>query len=433
MLESLIKRGLSALLVLMMVVSMLPVSAFATESKAVVDEVYPNTENDGHTHNEVASEKIDALCEDTGLTAGTYCNLCGKTLSGRIVIDAQGHDIGTYEAKMPTFNTVGWNDYESCSRCGYTTYVEIPKLETAAIEDFETFVFYLALLEEIANLYVTEYPGNDPLNLVIKYIRTGVERYNSGSWGIMAGYEDANFAAFVAALEDELNLTASSVEEMISIGSLKKLKNLTLPNGEEADLGHMFGTMDITYHNNFSVNHADVGGWAGDLVDLLEFSDYSGISGTLDEMIAQINEKTFLQTAPDEVGGFNYLDMIGDLDALYLMKTIQENGYTFEYETSGLYMLMLEYFTPELSMEDRAEYFLQNRMDGIAVRGDLRDAIYNAYNSMWRATRISFILFSLLKLPIWRPASISRPKWLPPQMASRSFIIWQRQISPVRM
>ena len=57
-----IRRIVSMMLVLMMVVSMLPVSAFATESKAVVDEVYPNTENDGHTHNEVASEKIDALC-----------------------------------------------------------------------------------------------------------------------------------------------------------------------------------------------------------------------------------------------------------------------------------------------------------------------------------------------------------------------------------
>ena len=384
MLENLTKRGLSALLVLVMVLTMVPFSAFATEDgqAALTEEVvYPNTPDDGHEHHKVETEEVEALCEDPGMTAGSYCDLCGKTLSGRVVIPARGHSITQFEAKMPTFNTVGWEAYEDCGRCGYSTYVEIPKLETPAIEDFETFIMYLSLLEELADIYVTEYPGNDPLDLVIKYIRTGVDRYNSGSWGIMAGYEDAGFAKFVAEMEDMVNAEATSVDEMLSMGSLKNLKNFTLPNGETADIGHMFGTMDITYHNSFGENHADVGGWAGDLVDLLEFSDYMGISGTLDEMIAQINEKTFLITSPDEVGGFNNLDMIGDMDALYLMDTIEKNGYSFEYETSGLFMLMMEYFTEDLSMEDRAAYFLQNRMNGITVRGDLRDAVYSAYTT----------------------------------------------------
>ena len=282
---------------------------------------------------------------------------------------------------MPTFNTVGWEAYEDCGRCAYTTYVEIPKLEKPAIEDYETFVFYLALLEEIANLYVTENPGKDPLDLVIKYIRTGVERYNSGSWGIMAGYEDADFAKFVATLEDELNLTASSTEEMISIGSLKKLKNVTLPNGEVADLGHMFGTMDITYHNKFGENHADVGGWAGDLVDLLEFADYVGISGDVEQMVAEVTQKCFLKVPEGKVGSFSEQDMIGDLDALYLMNAVKKNGYKFEYETSGLYMMMMEYFTPELSMEDRAAFFLNSRLDGVTVRNDVREAVYNTYTT----------------------------------------------------
>ena len=414
MLENLTKRGLSALLVLIMVLSMVPFSAFAAEGDTQADEgsviaqvntepeeetepatepeateapvtvvevTYPNTEDDGHSHESVVSEKVEALCEDPGMTAGTFCSLCGKTLTGREEIPARGHSIAQYEAKMPTFNTVGWEAYEDCGRCAYSTYVEIPKLETPYIEDFETFIMYLSLIEELADIYVTENPGRDPLDLVIKYIRTGVDRYNSGSWGIMAGYEDADFAKFVAEMEDMVNSEATSVEEMLSMGSLKKLKNIVLPNGEVSDIGHMFGTMDITYHNKFGENHADVGGWTGDLVDLLEFSDYSGISGSLGEMIAQINEKTFLKTAPEEVGGFNELDMIGDMDALYLMKAIEKNGYSFVYETSGLFMLMMEYFTEDLSMEDRAEFFLKNRMDGITVRSDLREAIYNAYTT----------------------------------------------------
>ncbi len=415
MLESFTKRGLSALLVLIMVLSMVPLSAFATETEdsapldsdslisieeivtepetepeteatepalpVEIEETFPNVDGDGHTHNAVLSERIPPLCEDPGLSAGTYCSLCGVTISGRVVLDPLGHNITQYEKRLPTFNKPGWEAYESCSRCAYSTKVEIPQLETPAVEDYDTFIMYLALLEEIANLYVTENPGNDPLDLVIKYIRTGVDRYNSGSWGIMAGYEDVAFAQYVAAIEDEVNMTATSVEEMLSIGSLKNIKNFTLPNGDMVDIGHMFGTMDITYHNHFGTNHADVGGWAGDLVDLMEFSDYMGISGSLEEMIAQINEKTFLKTATGQVSGFNKLDMIGDLDALYLMKTIEKEGYSFEYETSGLFITMMMYFTPELSMEDRAAFFLKERMDGVSARSELREAVYNAYTS----------------------------------------------------
>ena len=381
-----VKRGLAALLVLIMVVSVLPFSAFAEQTVASGDRIegeYPNEVNDGHTHVAELVERIPPLCDTPGRSAGSSCGLCGMIISGCVEIDPLGHGIEQYEAQLPTFNNPGWEAYEACYRCGYTTKVEIPALERPYIEDYETFIFSLALLEEVANIYVSEVdPSQDPLDLVIKYIRTGVERYNSGSWGIMAGYENLDFAKYVAMIEDEVNLTASSTDEMISIGSLKKLKNITLPNGETTDIGHMFGTMDITYHNNFGVNHADVGGWAGDLVDLLEFSDYMKISGSLDEMIEQINEQTFLITAPEGVGGFNRLDLIGDMDALYMMKNIQQNGYSFNAdEGTGLYVTMMLYFTEELSVEDRAAFFLKNRMDGVTVRGELRNAIYNAYST----------------------------------------------------
>ena len=434
--EAFTKRGLSALLVLVMVLSMVPFSVFATDSEpqnvvqnaaqteklsraeeilAAINNVdpqeaqevwnqrdqsrekakqnllqkknsptapqFPNEEDDGHTHEPVYTEREPALCEDTGLTSGSYCALCGVTLSGREILPALGHEIVQYEAKNPTYSGVGWEAYEECTRCGYTTYKEIPMLETPAIQDFDTFMMYLMILEDIANSYMLENPGKDPVALVIKYIRTGVDRYNSGSWGIMAGYEDAGFAEYVAMIEDLANAQAPTVDEMFAITSLKNIENFYLPNGEYTDIGHMFGTMDITYHNNFGTNHADVGGWAGDLVDLLEFSDYSGISGSLDEMIAQINEKTFLITAPENVGGFNELDLIGDLDAMYLMNQLQKEGYHYEYEVSGLMMNLMMYFCGELSMETRAAYFMKERMDGVTNRSELREAVYNAYTA----------------------------------------------------
>ena len=207
----------------------------------------------------------------------------------------------------------------------------------SAIEDYNTFLFNLGLLEELAFAYVDEVnPGKDPLDLVIKYIRTGVDRYNSGSWGIMAGYEDPDFAEFVAAMEDMLNAEAG--EEILTITRLKNLKNFTLPNGDMTDIGHMFGTMDITYHNNFSVNHADVAGWAGDLVDLLEFADVNGVNGTLEEMIEEVAKYIVGMSytpykAENMVDGFVY--ELNDVVAI-----TDKNGNTFnavvlEYETSS--------------------------------------------------------------------------------------------------
>ncbi len=374
MLNNVTKRAFSALLALIMVLSLLPVSALA-EELAQCD----------HNAEVLTSERVPALCEDPGMTAGTYCSVCGATLSGRKEIPALGHDIIQYDAKNPTFSGVGWDAYEECSRCSYSTYVEIPMLETPAIVDYETFVFYVMLLEELAGMYAIENPGNDPVALVIKYIRTGVDRYNSGSWGIMAGYENADFAKFVAQMEDMVNSEVPSTDEMIAMSSLKNIECFYLPNGDYVDVGHMFGTMDITYHNNFSQNHADVGGWAGDLVDLLEFADYSGVSGSLEEMVTEIKTNYLLHYVPDsieeDIGSFGQTDMFGDLDAMYIMDYLKNNEYTFDYDGNGLYGIMMGYFSEDLTMEARAAYFLNSRLGGVSTRNDIRDAVYKAYTT----------------------------------------------------
>ncbi len=284
------------------------------------------------------------------------------------------HDIVKHEAKEPTFNEVGWEAYEECTRCDYTTYVEIPALGGAVITDYETFIVNLALLEELATAYAMEVPGKDPLDLVIKYIRTGVDKYNEGSWTIMAGSEDAAFAEFVSAIEDEINSTAEP-EDKIAVTGLKNIEMFTLPNGDLVDFGHMFGSMDITNHNKGSLNHADVSGWAGDLVDLLEFSDYGGVTGTLDEMIADISANYLLQDDPEEIGGFNMQDMYGDLDSYYIMKAVD----AITYDNGKLTEIFSAYFTESLTMENRAEYFLKNRLGGVSTRANIRDAVYNAY------------------------------------------------------
>ena len=245
------------------------------------------------------------------------------------------------------------------------------------VNDYESFMLDLYFLELIANEYVAYVnPAADPLDLVIKYIRTGVERYNSGSWGIMAGYEDTDFAAFVAAVEEENNSAATSEDEKIYISALKNINDFKLPNGDLVDFGHMFGTMDITYHNDGSENHADVGGWAGDLVDLLEISDIKGVSGKLEEMTEDIR-KNYLGKDFSPDAGFDLQDIYGDRDAYYIMNTLSSS----EYQVGMLYTAISEYFTESLDDADRAKFLLENRLGTTGTRAQIREAVYNAYTS----------------------------------------------------
>ncbi len=65
-------------------------------------------------------------CVNTGKKAKSHCSVCGLILSDGQVIDARGHDETPHEAQTPTCTAIGWDEYVSCSRCPYTTYVEIP-------------------------------------------------------------------------------------------------------------------------------------------------------------------------------------------------------------------------------------------------------------------------------------------------------------------
>ena len=67
--------------------------------------------------------------EETGSCSGGYatctspgvCAACGGSYYG-------GHDLVQHAAKAPTCTEIGWNAYEGCSRCDYTTYAELPAL-----------------------------------------------------------------------------------------------------------------------------------------------------------------------------------------------------------------------------------------------------------------------------------------------------------------
>lgn len=62
-------------------------------------------------------------CTEQGYT--TYTCSCGESYVDDYV-DALGHDLVQCEAKAATCTEPGWDAYETCSRCDYSTKVEIP-------------------------------------------------------------------------------------------------------------------------------------------------------------------------------------------------------------------------------------------------------------------------------------------------------------------
>ena len=52
-------------------------------------------------------------------TEGAVCTVCGKEIPA-------AHDIVEHAAQAPTCTQVGWNAYETCTRCDYSTYEELP-------------------------------------------------------------------------------------------------------------------------------------------------------------------------------------------------------------------------------------------------------------------------------------------------------------------
>ena len=57
------------------------------------------------------------------------CSVCGEELS-RTHVDnpALGHDLIHHDAQAATCTEIGWEAYDTCSRCNYTTYAELPSL-----------------------------------------------------------------------------------------------------------------------------------------------------------------------------------------------------------------------------------------------------------------------------------------------------------------
>ena len=82
-------------------------------------------EKDPNNHDLVHFRAKAPTCTEIGWDAYDRCIRCGYTT--RKELPAQ-HDLEQHEAQAPTCTEIGWDAYETCSRCDYTTYAEQPAL-----------------------------------------------------------------------------------------------------------------------------------------------------------------------------------------------------------------------------------------------------------------------------------------------------------------
>ena len=83
-------------------------------------------EKDSNNHDLVQHAAKAPTCTEIGWDAYDRCIRCDYTT--RKELPALKHDLKQHAAKAPTCTEIGWDAYEACSRCDYTTRKELPAL-----------------------------------------------------------------------------------------------------------------------------------------------------------------------------------------------------------------------------------------------------------------------------------------------------------------
>ena len=84
-------------------------------------------EKDPNNHDLVHPHAKAPTCTEIGWDVYDLCVRCGYTT--RKELPALNHDLVRHVAQAPTCTEKGWNAYETCSRCDYTTYTELTALK----------------------------------------------------------------------------------------------------------------------------------------------------------------------------------------------------------------------------------------------------------------------------------------------------------------
>ncbi len=374
-----------------------------TEYKcAICDHEYKGSYVNAKGHSNKKIPAVEATCTETGLTQGVKCTVCGKEVIAQEVIAAKGHSFSAWTvetpatciaegvekrecivcrkvetntisivdhtpvvlaAKEPTYAEDGATEGSKCSVCEKILIEQnaIPKL----VLDWENMLVALTTLEEYAAIYATNNPGKDATKLVLNYIRTGIDRYNDESWETIAGAPETDFIEEVRD-RDFINGTFAY--------SLREIEGLAIdmPNGEKMVFDHLFGALNVSSRNNYAQRNTDFGSWIGDTCDLMQFCTDEKIKmADIETMVKDITENYFGLDS-DLSAGFGMEDVKADLDAFYIVYQISNKG-------KKVSEIFASYYDAELTDNERAAYFLNNRFPGSMTKEAVREAVYNVY------------------------------------------------------
>ena len=84
-------------------------------------------EKDPNNHDLVHHDAKAPSCTEIGWNAYEACSRCNYTTTYQ-ELPALNHALEQHEAQAPTCTEIGWDAYETCSRCDYTTRKELPAL-----------------------------------------------------------------------------------------------------------------------------------------------------------------------------------------------------------------------------------------------------------------------------------------------------------------
>ena len=79
---------------------------------------------DPNNHNLAHHVAQAPTCTEIGWKAYDTCSRCDYSTYAELPVE--GHDLIPHAAQAPTCTEVGWKAYDTCSRCDYTTYAELP-------------------------------------------------------------------------------------------------------------------------------------------------------------------------------------------------------------------------------------------------------------------------------------------------------------------
>ena len=154
--------------------------------------------------------------------------------------------------------------------------------------DFAKFIADYQKLENMSK----EYNSSGYQKRVLVYIRSS--KYNSTQWNMLGGTLESDFVTYVQ-------------EHDNSVEYLRTKEILTYPNStNQIDFVHMIATLNLVMTGDN--NSADLGGWGGDLCQLVSEIKTTDKTG--------VELKDFVLTKFNKNSSFGAQDVIADLDAV---------------------------------------------------------------------------------------------------------------------